>query len=90
MMQVKSLVGAGHRIMALALPFAVAHPLYTSVALLVIPECDLFFDSWFGLAVGIILYGSARLFAPNKEREFAARFPQDYAAYRKQVILPCL
>jgi protein-S-isoprenylcysteine O-methyltransferase Ste14 len=72
-------------------PFALMlHPLYTSVALLVIPGCGLLFDTWLGFAVGIILYGSARLFAPSEERDLAARFPQDYPAYRKRVILPWL
>jgi protein-S-isoprenylcysteine O-methyltransferase Ste14 len=72
-------------------PFALMlHPLYTSVALLVVPGCGLLFDSWLGLAVGTALYFSSRLFAPNEERDLAARFPQDYPAYRKRVILPWL
>ncbi len=72
-------------------PFAlVRHPLYTSVAILVIPGCGLVFDSWLGFALGIILYGSVRVFAPREDAELAARFPQDYPEYRKRVWLPWL
>jgi len=72
-------------------PFALMrHPLYTSVALLVLPGLGLLFDSWIGFAIGIVLYSSSRLFAPNEERELAARFPQEYAAYRKRIVLPWL
>jgi protein-S-isoprenylcysteine O-methyltransferase Ste14 len=72
-------------------PYALLlHPLYTSVALLVIPGVGLLLDTWLGFAVGVVLYGSARLFAPAEERDLAARFPQDYPAYRKRVILPWL
>lgn len=72
-------------------PFALMlHPLYTSVALLVIPGCGLLFDSWLGFAVGIVLYVCARRFAPSEERDLAAKFPRDYPAYRKRVILPWL
>lgn len=150
-MQIKALVGAGDRIMALTLPFAVAglaanilwpsafrmglgapgtilglvlvvtgvplwltavaqilrdvpkgklitggpfrlmlHPIYTSVALLVIPGCGLFFDSWLGFALGAVLYLASRIFAPAEERDLARRFPEDYPAYRKRVLLPWL
>jgi protein-S-isoprenylcysteine O-methyltransferase Ste14 len=72
-------------------PFALTlHPLYTSVALLVIPGCGLLYDSWLGFAVGLVLYISSRSFAPSEERELAARFPQAYAEYRKRVMLPWL
>jgi protein-S-isoprenylcysteine O-methyltransferase Ste14 len=72
-------------------PFAIVrHPLYTSVALLVIPGCGLLFDSWLGFAVGSVLYLSARLFAPREEKDLAARFPQDYREYRRRVLLPWL
>ena len=44
-------------------PFAVVrHPLYTSVALLVIPGVGGIFDTWVGAAVGAILYASSRMF----------------------------
>ena len=72
-------------------PFALMlHPLYTSVALLVIPGCGLLFDSWLGCVIGLALYGSSRVFAPSEERDLATRFSDDDAAYRKQVLLPWL
>jgi protein-S-isoprenylcysteine O-methyltransferase Ste14 len=72
-------------------PFALMlHPLYTSVALLVIPGCGLCFDSWLGFALGLILYLSVRVFAPSEERDLAARFPDRYPRYREQVLLPWL
>lgn len=72
-------------------PFAlVIHPLYTSVALLVVPGVGLLFDSWLGFALGVVLYVESRRFAPSEERDLAQRFPKEYAAYRKRVLLPWL
>jgi len=72
-------------------PFAlVLHPIYTSVALLVVPGCGLLFDSWLGFAVGAVLYLSQRRFARDEERDLASRFPGDYPAYRSRVLLPWL
>jgi len=72
-------------------PFAlVLHPIYTSVALLVLPGVGLVFDSWLGFAVGLVLYAASRLFAPIEERELAARFPRTYPEYRARVLLPWL
>jgi protein-S-isoprenylcysteine O-methyltransferase Ste14 len=68
----------------------VLHPVYTSVALLVIPGCGLLFDSWLGFAIGAILYVSERHLAREEERELARRFPLDYPAYRERVLLPWL
>lgn len=72
-------------------PFALMrHPLYTSVALLVIPGCGLLLDSWLGFASGLILYGSVRAYAPREDKDLADRFPQEYPAYCKRVMLPWL
>ena len=72
-------------------PFALMlHPLYTSVALLVIPGCGLLFGSWLGFVLGAVLYLSARRFQRSEERDLAARFPRDYPEYRKRVLLPWL
>ncbi len=71
-------------------PFAlVLHPIYTSVALLVIPGIGLLLDTWMGLAIGGILYAIARRLARDEERELARTFP-DYQAYRARVMLPWL
>ncbi len=72
-------------------PFAIMiHPLYTSVAILVVPGLGFLLDSWLGLALGFVLYVESQRFAPIEEREMAERFPDAYAAYRKQVLLPWL
>jgi protein-S-isoprenylcysteine O-methyltransferase Ste14 len=72
-------------------PFAIMiHPLYTSVALLVIPGVGLLFDSWLGFALGLVLYVASRRFAPSEEREMTERFPEEYPRYRKRVLLPWL
>ncbi len=72
-------------------PFALMiHPLYTSVALLVVPGVGLLCDSWLGFALGLVLYVESRRFAPSEERELTERFPDEYPAYRKQVPLPWL
>jgi protein-S-isoprenylcysteine O-methyltransferase Ste14 len=72
-------------------PFAVMrHPLYTSVALLVIPGCGLVLDTWVGFAIGAILYASCRVFAVQEEALLAKYFPTEYPAYRERILLPWL
>lgn len=72
-------------------PYAlVLHPLYTSVALLVIPGCGLLLDSWAGFAIGAVLYVSSRIFSPREEALLAKLFPEEYPAYRAKVLLPWL
>lgn len=68
----------------------VLHPIYSAVALLVLPGLGLVFDSWLGFAVGAALYVAQRLFAPAEERTLAARFPVTYPEYRRRVLLPWL
>jgi len=72
-------------------PFAITlHPLYTSVAVLVTPGVGLLFDSWLGFALGLVLYIVSRRFARSEEGELAKRFPAEYPAYRRRVLLPWL
>jgi protein-S-isoprenylcysteine O-methyltransferase Ste14 len=72
-------------------PFAlVLHPLYTSVALLVLPGCGLVIDTWLGIALGAILYVSSRIFSRAEEKILAGIFPEEYPAYRAKVLLPWL
>lgn len=72
-------------------PYAVMlHPLYTSVALLVIPGCGLLFDTWVGFAIGAILYAASRIYSPKEERTLAELFGEEYLSYRKRVVLPWL
>jgi protein-S-isoprenylcysteine O-methyltransferase Ste14 len=72
-------------------PFAVMrHPLYTSVALLVLPGCGFLVDTWLGLALGAILYISSRIFSRQEEKILAGIFPAEYPRYCSKVLLPWL
>jgi protein-S-isoprenylcysteine O-methyltransferase Ste14 len=72
-------------------PFAlVRHPLYTSVAVLVLPWLGILLDTWLGLAIGIALYGAARLFEGREESELAVRFGPAWEHYRDGVLIPWL
>lgn len=72
-------------------PYALTlHPLYSSVALLVIPGCGLLLDTWVGFAIGAVLYVASRIYSPREEEELAKLHGEDYAAYRRRVWLPWL
>ena len=48
-------------------PYAlVKHPLYTSVALLVLPWLGFLFNTWLGAVIGSALYAGSRLFSPSE------------------------
>jgi protein-S-isoprenylcysteine O-methyltransferase Ste14 len=63
----------------------VKHPLYTSVALLVLPWLGFLLDTWLGAVIGIALYVGSRLFAPAEEADLADRFGPDWDAYCEKV-----
>lgn len=72
-------------------PYAlVKHPLYTAVALLVLPWLGFLLNTWLGAVVGIALYCGSRLFAPAEEAELADRFGADWDAYCRRVKVPWL
>jgi protein-S-isoprenylcysteine O-methyltransferase Ste14 len=72
-------------------PYSVLkHPLYTAVALLVLPRVGFLVNTWLGALVGIVLYGSSRRFAPMEERELARTFGSAWDAYAKSVKIPWL
>jgi protein-S-isoprenylcysteine O-methyltransferase Ste14 len=68
----------------------VKHPLYTSVALLVLPWLGFLLDTWLGALIGIALYVASRLFAPAEEAELADRFGPEWDAYCRRVKVPWL
>jgi protein-S-isoprenylcysteine O-methyltransferase Ste14 len=68
----------------------VRHPLYTAVALLVLPSIGFLLNSWLGAAIGVVMYLASRRYAPDEERELAARFGQAWDAYLESVALPWL
>lgn len=72
-------------------PYALCkHPLYTSVALLVLPAIGLLADTWLGVALGAVLYVASRIFSPAEERELERTFGAAYDRYRAGVKLPWL
>jgi protein-S-isoprenylcysteine O-methyltransferase Ste14 len=72
-------------------PYAVVrHPLYTSVALLVLPWIGFLCDSWLGATVGIVLYLASRRYAPAEEARLAETFGAAWQRYRSTVKLPWL
>lgn len=72
-------------------PYAlVKHPLYTGVALLVLPWVGFLLDSWLGLLIGVVLYVGARMFAPEEERALSRTFGPAWDDYRARVKMPWL
>ena len=70
-------------------PFAwVKHPLYTSLALLVLPWVGFLLDSWLGLVLGIVLYVAARVMAQAEEADLSERFGTRWDAYVMGVKMP--
>jgi protein-S-isoprenylcysteine O-methyltransferase Ste14 len=72
-------------------PFSlVLHPIYTSVALLVIPGLAFVFDTWVLLLIGVILYIISRIFRGEEEKKLEGIFSKEYQIYRSKVIIPWL
>jgi protein-S-isoprenylcysteine O-methyltransferase Ste14 len=72
-------------------PFSlVRHPLYTDVALLVLPWVGFLLNTWLGALVGIALYIGSRLYAPEEEEALAKRFGARWDAYVDTVKFPWL
>lgn len=72
-------------------PYAlVLHPLYTGVALLVLPWLGFLLNTWLGLLVGLAVYTGSRLFAPEEEKILARIFGERWDNYRKTVLFPWL
>jgi protein-S-isoprenylcysteine O-methyltransferase Ste14 len=72
-------------------PYAlVKHPLYTAVALLVLPWLGFLLDSWLGVVVGLAIYIGSRLYSPAEEEGLSKTFGPAWGAYRRKVLLPWL
>jgi protein-S-isoprenylcysteine O-methyltransferase Ste14 len=72
-------------------PFAwVKHPIYTSVALVVIPWVGFLLDTWLGAVLGIVLYVASRRFAPEEEAELSRTFGPAWDRYAASVKLEWL
>ena len=64
------------------------HPLYTGVALLVLPWAGFLLNTWLGVVLGIVLYVGDRIYAPAEEAALAARFGARWEAYARSVLMP--
>jgi protein-S-isoprenylcysteine O-methyltransferase Ste14 len=72
-------------------PFAlVKHPLYTGVALLVLPGLGLLLGTWLGIGLGAALYAGSRIFAPEEEHKLATEFGTAWDDYAGRVLVPWL
>jgi protein-S-isoprenylcysteine O-methyltransferase Ste14 len=79
-----------HRLIAGG-PYAwVRHPLYVSVALLVLPWAGLLFDTWLGVIFGCALYLASRRFARHEDEELSQTFGAAWAEYSRSVRLSWL
>jgi protein-S-isoprenylcysteine O-methyltransferase Ste14 len=68
----------------------VKHPLYTSVAFLVLPWLGFLFNTWLGVVVGIVLYVASRLFSPEEEKALSQAFGTTWDEYCNRVAIPWL
>ncbi|MFZ2340643.1 MAG: isoprenylcysteine carboxylmethyltransferase family protein [Bacteroidales bacterium] len=72
-------------------PYALMlHPLYTGVALLVLPWIAFLLNTWLGLPIGLVLYTGPRIYSPEEEKILAEIFGEPREKYRKKVLLPWL
>ena len=68
----------------------VKHPLYTGVALLVLPWVGFLFGTWFWAFVGVVLYIASRRFSREEEAELSERFGTGWYRYSDSVWIPRL
>jgi protein-S-isoprenylcysteine O-methyltransferase Ste14 len=72
-------------------PFAVVkHPLYTAVAMLILPWIGFLFNTWLGVVIGVVLYVGTMIFTPEEEAALARAFGARWDAYRGKVLVPWL
>lgn len=72
-------------------PYAlVTHPLYTGVALLVLPWVGFLLDTWLGALLGVALYVGTRMFAPAEEERLSKTFGDRWDEYCRTVAIPWL
>ncbi len=72
-------------------PYAIMkHPLYTGVALLVLPWVGFLFNTWLGLLIGIVIYIGSRLYSPEEEQMLSKIFGAAWDDYCAKVLIPWL
>lgn len=68
----------------------VKHPLYSAVALLVLPAAGVLLNTWVGLVIGVAMYVATRAFGPAEERELSRTFGAAWESYTGAVRMPWL
>lgn len=68
----------------------VRHPLYTAVALLVLPWVGFLCNSWLGAVIGIIVYIGTRIFSPEEEKVLSKLYGDEWDDYCNKVKIPWL
>jgi protein-S-isoprenylcysteine O-methyltransferase Ste14 len=68
----------------------VKHPLYTGVALLVLPWTGFLFNTWLGVLIGIIIYIGSRIFSKDEEKVLSKTFGATWDEYCNKVKIPWL
>ncbi len=63
----------------------VKHPLYTGVAILVLPWIGFLLNTWLGLLIGIVVYIGSRLFSPEEEKILSRIFGASWNEYCSKV-----
>jgi protein-S-isoprenylcysteine O-methyltransferase Ste14 len=68
----------------------VKHPLYTGMALLVLPWAGFLLNTWLGVLIGIVVYVGSRVSSPEEERTLAKTFGAGWDEYCSRVKMPWL
>jgi protein-S-isoprenylcysteine O-methyltransferase Ste14 len=63
----------------------VRHPLYTGVALFVLPWIGFLLNTWIGVVIGVVLYAGSRLFSPEEEAAMSKAFGTTWDEYCNRV-----
>jgi protein-S-isoprenylcysteine O-methyltransferase Ste14 len=72
-------------------PYAlVKHPLYTGVALLVLPWVGFLLNTWLGVLIGLVVYIGSRMYAPEEEKMLSKIFGTAWDQYSSNVKIPWL
>ncbi len=70
-------------------PYAIVkHPLYVGVALLILPWAGFMFNTWLGVALGIIVYIGSRIYSHEEEKLLSRIFGIEWENYSKKVKFP--
>jgi protein-S-isoprenylcysteine O-methyltransferase Ste14 len=68
----------------------VKHPLYTVVALLVLPWIGILCNSWLGIFIGLTVYSGSRIYSPEEEKILAKIFGETWDSYCRKVMIKWL